>query len=72
MLVRGGGEVTQSIEAAADALVAATGPCMMEQGAPVHAGLERLLRGEVACLRLGEPIQTVVVDLVRHMRDIIP
>jgi hypothetical protein len=38
----------------------------------LHAGIERLFRSEVARLRLGDPVETVVIDSVRHTRDIIP
>jgi hypothetical protein len=63
--------VAQPVEAAANAFVAAAGPGVVTQCAPVHTGVERLLGGEVACLRLGDPVETVMVDSVRHTRDII-
>jgi hypothetical protein len=45
---------------------------VVAQGAPVHPRLKRLLGGEVPRLRLGEPIEAVVVYPVMHMVDYIP
>jgi hypothetical protein len=50
VLVRTRREVAQAVEAASDAFVPSSGACVVEQGAPVHARLERLFGGEVACL----------------------
>jgi hypothetical protein len=45
---------------------------MVKKGASVHPRLKGLLGREIACLRLGKPIEAVVVDPVRHTREIIP
>src|SRR6266498_1564290 len=65
-------EVAKAIQAAADTFVAAPGPRMVVQRAPVHACGERLCGREVTSLRLGDPIEVVVVDLVRQKKEIIP
>jgi hypothetical protein len=65
-------EVAQAVEASADAFVTTPWPGVVDQCAPVHAGAERLFRGEIACLRLSDPVEAIVVNFVRHKRDIIP
>ena len=44
----------------------------MQQRTPVHARIKRLSGGEVPRLRLGKPVETVVIYLVMHMEDYIP
>jgi hypothetical protein len=44
-------EMAQAVKAAPDALVASSAACVAEQGAPVHARLERLLGGGPTALK---------------------
>jgi hypothetical protein len=70
MLVGAGGELSQSVEALARPLVAASGTGMMTERAPVHACIYRLLSCEVPRLRLGLSIKAFVI-YVRHIMEII-
>jgi hypothetical protein len=72
MLVRARGKVPQAIEAASHALVATARAGMVAQGASVHACRDRVLGREVAGLRFRQPIQTVMINGVRHMGDYTP
>ncbi len=72
VLVLARGKVAEPIEAAADAFIAAPWSGVVAQRAPVHLSGERLLGGEVAGLRLGDAIEAVMINPVRHKRDIIP
>jgi hypothetical protein len=72
MLVRARGKVPQAVEAASHALVSTTRPGMVAQGASVHACCERVLGRKVAGLRFRQPIETIMINGVRHMGDYIP
>lgn len=65
-----GGEMPQSIQAAAYRYITAVRSSMVAESGAIYANLYRLSGGEVATLRLGKPIE-LVSRRVRHMRDYI-
>ena len=72
MLVDAGWEVPQPVQTPAYPLVSTARTSMMAKGAALHPRLQRLARSEVTRLRLGEPVQPVVIYSVRHRGDNTP
>lgn len=72
VLIRAGGEIPQPVEAPVYTLIPAPWTGMMAKGALIHPCRQRLARSEITRLRLGEPVQPVVIYGVRYRNDNTP
>lgn len=68
MLMGTGGELAQPEKPSADAQEATIRPRVMPQRAAVHACINCLLGSEIASLRLGLPVERIVI-YVRHIGE---
>ena len=69
MLMRARREMAQPEQTATHTLIPTPRPGVVSQRASVHPRRKRLAGGEVARLGLSQPVESIMIDNVRHKGD---